>query len=86
MKKEGVNNIIQALIQIEQDSCVPKNIREKVKCAYLALQDENCKDLYVKIDKSLQELEEISEIPNTPQHTRAQIWNVVSLLEVFKKP
>jgi len=35
----------------------------------------------IRIDKSLQGLDEISDDPNLSSYTRMQIWNVVSVLE-----
>ncbi len=78
--KDSVKEVIELLSQIENDYTVPKNVRSKVKYAYVALQDAT-KSLAVRIDKSLQELDEISDDPNMPIYTRTQIWNVVSMLE-----
>lgn len=80
MTVEQITAIIESLSQIQVDNSVPKNVRQKVENAILALKDET-KPVKVKIDKSLQELENLDEDPNIPVYTRTQIWNVVSLLE-----
>ena len=80
MEKESVQDIISLLSQIEEDFTIPKNVRVKVKNAYTFL-SEDCKSLGVRVDKSLQELDDISDDPNVPSYVRTQIWNVVSLLE-----
>jgi uncharacterized protein len=80
MEKESVQDIISLLSQIEEDFTVPKNVRVKVKNAYTFL-SEDCKSLGVRVDKSLEELDDISDDPNVPSYVRTQIWNVVSLLE-----
>lgn len=80
MSEEKVKEIIEVLLQIESDATVPKNIREKIKNAISALEEEKI-NIAVKIDKSLQELDSLDEDPNIPAYTRTQIWNVVSLLE-----
>ena len=83
-KTKGVNDsikeIMELLSQIENDYTVPTNVRSGVKFAYTALSDHE-KSLAVRVDKSLQELDEISDDPNIPIYTRTQIWNVVSMLE-----
>jgi uncharacterized protein (UPF0147 family) len=68
------------LSQIEEDSSIPKSVRAKVKCAIHALQEENGKSIEVKIDKALQELDELSDDPNIQSFTRSQIWEIVSSL------
>lgn len=76
-----MEDIISNLKVIEEDTTVPKNVRSKVKSAILALEENNGKTKSVKIDKALQELDDLSDDPNLPSYTRTQIWNVVSILE-----
>ena len=78
--KRKIKNILESLTLIEQDNSVPRNVREKVKNSILCLEEENL-EIAIKINKSLQELDEVSDDPNIPTYTRTQIWNVVSLLE-----
>ncbi len=80
---ETILQAVELLIQIEQDLSVPKNVRVKVKNAMVALQEEGL-ELALKINKSLQELDDVAADPNIPSFTRTQIWNVVSLLEINK--
>lgn len=80
---ETILQAVELLIQIEQDLSVPKNVRVKVKNAMTALQEESLEQA-LKINKSLQELDDIADDPNIPSFTRTQIWNVVSLLETQK--
>lgn len=77
---EPLKDVIVILSQIEKDYTVPKNVRIKVKNAYVVL-GENGQSIGVRIDKSLQELDEVSDDPNVPSYIRTQIWNVVSMLE-----
>lgn len=76
-----MEDIISNLRIIEEDNTVPKNVRSKIKSAISALEDPNGKETKVKIDKALQELDDLSDDPNLPSYTRTQIWNVVSTLE-----
>tara|TARA_Y100000310_G_scaffold332510_1_gene408233 strand:- start:2880 stop:3125 length:246 start_codon:yes stop_codon:yes gene_type:complete len=66
--------------QIEEDSTVPKSIKLRMKQACLLLEDNNFA-ISVRVDKSLQCLDELEEDPNIPAYTRTQIWNIVSRLE-----
>ncbi|MBI2110714.1 UPF0147 family protein [Candidatus Woesearchaeota archaeon] len=77
---ERLNNIFEALEEIELDADVPKNVRATIKDVTSALAEVN-KSLALRIDKSLQKLDEASSDPNVPMHARTQIWNIVSILE-----
>ena len=80
MSDEKLKEIIETLIQIEGDFSIPKNIRSRIKNAITALKDDE-KSMGLKVNKSLQELDDLDEEANIPQFTRTQIWNVVSSLE-----
>ena len=80
MTEEKITEIIETLTQIEGDAEVPKNVKSKIKNALISLK-ENEPNVPVKVDRTLQELDDISEDPNLPTYTRMQIWNIVSLLE-----
>lgn len=80
-----MNDLILAEIkelieQIEEDITVPKNIKIQIKKAYLLLEDSNF-NISIRIDKSLQCLDELEDESNIPTHTRTQIWDIVSRLE-----
>ena len=75
--------VIDFLDQIEKDLSVPRNVRIKIKEASEALRDNN-KEIAVKINKALQQIDEISDNQNIPSYTRTQIWNIVSKLETIK--
>ncbi len=76
---EEILSLIESLSLIEQDLSIPKNVRGKVKNAISALEEEGM-DNNVKVNKALQELDEIADDPNIPSYVRPQIWNIVSLL------
>ncbi len=75
--KEGVFNMIS---KIEQDNTVPKNIKIKIQNISIDLKEEE-KEIDVRINRALQDLDEISEDNNIPDYIRTQIWSIVSLLE-----
>ena len=74
-----IENIIAALREIQEDFSVPKNVKNKLNRSLVAIQ-EKC-DLCLRVDKALQELDEIADDSNLQPYTRTQIWNVVSMLE-----
>ena len=76
---EEILSLIESLSLIEQDLSIPKNVSGKVKNAISALEEEGM-DNNVKVNKALQELDEIADDPNIPSYVRPQIWNIVSLL------
>ena len=80
MSDDKLLAIVEVLMQIEGDNSVPKNVRGKIKDVVLML-NEGENSVAVRVDKSLQELDELSDDPNVPVYTKTQIWNVVSLLE-----
>ena len=80
MELERMRNVVEILNQIEEDFSVPKNIRVKIRCLVTSLNEQD-KSIGIRIDRSLQELDEISDDPNLSSFTRMQIWNVVSVLE-----
>lgn len=71
--------VIELLEQIEQDSTVPKNVKNKIKNTITIMKNEQ--ETPVKINQSLQELDELNNDPNIPQYIRTQIWSIVSSLE-----
>ncbi len=72
--------LIEVLAQLEQDSSIPKNVKLKLQSAIFVLKEEG-KDLKIKANKALQQLDEVSDDPNMPSYFKPQIWNVVSMLE-----
>ena len=79
MKTEEIlSQIIEAMQELKEDPTVPRNVRTKIEIAIIALQ--STEELSLRIDKAMQELDEIANDPNTQPYTRTQIWNIVTLL------
>ena len=74
-----IDKIISALADLVQDSSVPRNIKERIQKTIEALQGNG--EVSMNVDKALQELDEIADDINVQTYTRAQIWNIVSMLE-----
>ena len=74
-----LQQIIEAVNMLQEDSTVPRNIKEKMKALVTILQDGS--DTSLKVDKALQELDDVADDANLQAFTRTQIWNIVSMLE-----
>ncbi|MBI4453808.1 UPF0147 family protein [Candidatus Woesearchaeota archaeon] len=79
MTDEKIRGIIESMQEVLEDPVVPKNVKTKVENAMKALKDKI--DPKLKINKALDELEDISDDINMEPFTRSQIWNLVSALE-----
>jgi len=80
MHDEVLKEVIEIIHQVKDDKSVPKNIISKLN-EILDIINEDQPDLYIKIDKILQQLEEISEDSNLQPFIRTRLWNMTSLLE-----
>lgn len=75
-----MNELVEELTGILEDTAIPKNIRQKIESAIAALQEEGVEES-IRANKALQELDDLAENPNIPSYIRPQLWNVVSQLE-----
>ena len=76
---DQIIQIIETLTELLDDLSVPKNVKTKVAHAIEALKEDS--EASIRVDKAIQELDELSNDTNIQPYTRTQIWNVVSLLE-----
>lgn len=74
-----LDNVVSSLSEIKDDAAVPKNVRTKIEFIIITLKDRI--EIPIKINKTLNELDEISNDVNLQPYTRTQIWNAISLLE-----
>jgi uncharacterized protein (UPF0147 family) len=74
-----IDDVISALNEMKDDNTVPKNVKGKIDAVILAL-NEPC-EAPMRVHKALNELDEVSDDNNIQAYTRAQLWNVVSMLE-----
>ncbi len=79
---DNLGNIMFALTELEQDNSTPKNVKLKVNNVLKFLNTEGS-DMSIRISKALCELDELSKDTNMQSYTRAQLFNIVSLLESF---
>jgi uncharacterized protein (UPF0147 family) len=79
--KEGIlKQSIEILARIVGDDSVPRNIRRAADEAKTRLLNREDSDT-VRAAYAISILDDISNDPNMPLHTRTLIWNVVSQLE-----
>jgi len=79
MDQDQMQEIITILQNIKEDLSIPKNIKERLNQTIQTLCLNNCDDS-MKIDKALEELDNISDDPNIPTYTRIEVLNVISVL------
>lgn len=74
-----VDIVLSYLLEIQEDATVPRNVRSRIGSIIVTLKDNT--ELSIKINKTLNGLDEISNDVNLQAYTRTQIWNVMSALE-----
>ena len=72
----------QKLEYIANDNSVPRNIRRSANEVLDTLNKEG-EPLFLRTSSSISILEDISNDPNIPVHTRTLIWDVASQLETI---
>lgn len=78
-----IRNAISLLTKIVNDTNAPRNIRRAATDAVKQLQDQHLSPA-VRAANAVGILEEISQDPNMPTHTRILVWNIVSILETIR--
>lgn len=74
-----VDTIVISLSEIQDDGAVPRNVRTHIQDIISTLKNET--ELSIKVNKALNTLGEIANDVNLQSYTRAQIWNIMSILE-----
>ncbi len=74
-----VQEIVELLIELQQDSTVPRNAKSRLEVMQRELESEG--DLSLKVNKILSDVEEIANDINLPMFIRTQIWSLTSMLE-----
>ena len=73
---------VEVLERIMSDDAVPRNIRRSAENVKSILMNENVSKA-IRAASAISILDEISNDPNIPLHTRTLIWNVASQLETI---
>jgi len=74
-----IGTMINSLNEIQQDLTVPRNVRTKIEGIVNTLREDS--ELLIKVNRALNDLDDIASDVNLQAYTRAQIWNVMSVLE-----
>jgi len=77
---DELSAIIEVMNELTQDNTVPQGVRTKLTAIKNILQNDT-NDLTIKINKVLDDLEQISNDTNLPSYIRTDIWNIASMLE-----
>jgi uncharacterized protein (UPF0147 family) len=77
---ESLNDALEILNELKDDNTLPKNVRSAVMRIIDYLKDDS-DELSIRVDKAMQELEDISSDINVQAYSRTQLWHVVSMLE-----
>lgn len=80
--EETIKQCVEVLERIMSDDAVPRNIRRSAENVKAILQDKSTNEA-IKAASAISVLDEISNDPNIPLHTRTLIWNVASQLETI---
>ena len=76
-----INEAIEILTLIAEDSSVPRNIRRAATKSIENLQDESM-ELHLRATNAIELLDETTTDPNCPYHTRSLIWQAITRLEI----
>lgn len=79
VSSQEIKDITLTLSELNGDNSVPRNVKLKIQNIIKTLEANT--ELSIKINKVLDELDEIADDVNLQPYTRTQIWNVVSNLE-----
>lgn len=77
-----IKQCVDVLTRIKDDDTVPRNIRRSADNVKNILLDTK-ESAAVRAASSISILDEISNDPNIPLHTRTLIWNIASQLETI---
>ncbi len=79
-----VKDVIDTVNDIMDDPTLPKNIKTNLECIISVLKESKPKDIKLKADKCIHDLDDISSDVNLQPFVRTQLWSVVSMLEALE--
>ena len=77
---EKLNQALSALKELESDTILPKNVKNKGAATIKLLEDKG--EPSIKASKALNEIESLADDMNTPSFIRTQLYNITSILEL----
>lgn len=75
-----IKNVMVALQELKEDSSTPKNVKMKMEEIENMLN--NSQEQSICLTKAIHMIEELTEDANLQQFTRAQLLNLVAILEM----
>lgn len=75
-----VTEIVSIIKDVSEDHTIPKNIKEKLQEIVSLLESED-DEISLKVNKALDELDDISSDSNIQPYTRTQLMGIASALE-----
>ena len=84
-KEEEIRRAVELLNTIIEDSAVPRNIKNTCREAIARLNKKEEAE-HIRAGAATCILDDLSQDPNLPFHTRAQVWEIASVLETVKTP
>jgi len=79
-----LRQVAEIMARVAEDTSVPRNIRRAANEAKNALLKKEG-DSVLKASSATMILDEISNDPNMPIHTRTTIWSALSVLETIRE-
>jgi len=79
-----VKDVMETVNEIMEDPSLPRNIKANLECIMNVLKDAKPKDIKLKADKCIHDLDDISSDVNLQPFVRTQLWSVVSMLEALE--
>ncbi|OQA31851.1 MAG: hypothetical protein BWY55_00220 [archaeon ADurb.Bin336] len=76
-----VSEMVQIMEDILSDQAVPRNIRAKIEETIVKVKENTATSL----SEAIYLLDDISNDVNMPDHTRTDIWHLISLIEEAKE-
>lgn len=76
-----INEVVDLLNELKDDSTIPKNVKGRIDDIIMLLN--GTADTSLNVNKALDMLDEIGDDVNLQPFARTQVWNVVSMLEMF---
>lgn len=83
-QEEKLQQAADVMKRVAEDMSVPRNIRNAAEKARESLLSKD-EDEVVRAASAISILDDISNDPNMPVHTRTTIWGVLSVLETVKE-
>lgn len=81
MSNVKLQQVIDALNEMLSDSTVPKNVKNRIGSTITILKEDS--EMSIRINKALNQLDELTDDTNIESYTRTQLWNIVSMLEMI---